>query len=748
MTGRKLKIVYTLTDEAPALATYSLLPFIKKYTEAADVEVELSDISLAARILAAFPENLTEDQRVPDALAELGELTKEEGANIIKLPNISASVPQLIEAIAELRAQGYDLPSYPEEPANDDEKAIQDRYAHVLGSSVNPVLREGNSDRRAPESVKQFARKHPHPMDKWSQASSTHVAHMRHGDFYHSEKSVTIDKGGNLKIELIADDGTATVLRDAVAVEDGEVVDGMFMNVAALREFLEEEYDGALRAGLLASLHMKATMMKVSDPIIFGHAVEVYYQDAFDKHRETFEKLGVNPNLGLASVQDKVSELTFSLRNEIDADLRRCHESRPGLAMVDSDRGITNLHVPSDIIVDASMPAMIRVGGKMWSADGNLRDTKAIIPDSCYATIYLEVINFCKHHDAFDPTTMGTVQNVGLMAQKAEEYGSHDKTFELPAGGTVRVTDESGTVLIEHTDLQKGDIWRMCQTKDAAIRDWVKLAVNRSRASGIPVVFWLDEHRGVPGQRGHDAQMIKKVEKYLSEHDTTGLDIQIMKLTLAMRHTLERVRHGENTISATGNVLRDYLTDLFPIMELGTSAKMYSIVPLMAGGGLYETGAGGSAPKHVQQFEAENHLRWDSLGEFLALTVSLEDIAAKTNNKQAKVLAAALDAATAKLLENNKSPSRKTHEPDNRASHYYLGMYWAEALAAQDDDPALKEQFAPLAQTLAENEEQIIRELVEIQGEPVDIGGYYHPDVDKAAAAMCPSPTLNGILAQ
>jgi len=747
MTDRQLKIVYTLTDEAPALATYSLLPFIKKYTEAADVAVELSDISLAARILAAFPERLSEEQQVPDALAELGELTKDEGANIIKLPNISASVPQLIEAIAELRSQGYDLPDYPEEPANDEEQAIQDRYAAVLGSAVNPVLREGNSDRRAPESVKQFARKHPHSMDKWSQASSTHVAHMRAGDFYHSEKSVTVDKGGNLRIELIQDNGEVTVLREAIPVEDGEVVDGMYMSVSALRKFLDEEYEGALRADLLASLHLKATMMKVSDPIIFGHAVEVYYQDAFEKHRETFEKLGVNPNLGLASVLEKVSGLSFSLRNEIEADLRKCHESRPGLAMVDSDKGITNLHVPSDIIVDASMPAMIRVGGKMWSADGNLRDTKAIIPDSCYATIYLEVINFCKHHDAFDPTTMGTVQNVGLMAQKAEEYGSHDKTFELPADGTVRVTDESGTVLIEHAGLDKGDIWRMCLTKDAAIQDWVKLAVNRSRTSGIPVVFWLDKYRGDPEQPGHDAQMIEKVKKYLAELDTEGLDIQIMKLTLAMRHTLERARHGEDTIAATGNVLRDYLTDLFPIMELGTSAKMYSIVPLMAGGGLYETGAGGSAPKHVQQFDAENHLRWDSLGEFLALTVSLYDIAEKSNNKRAKVLADALDAATGKLLENNKSPSRKTGEPDNRASHYYLGMYWAEALAAQDEDPALREQFAPLARALADNEEQIIRELVEIQGDPVDIGGYYHPDWDKADAAMRPSPTLNGILA-
>ena len=743
----QLKIVYTLTDEAPALATYSLLPFIKKYTEAADVDVELSDISLAARILAAFPEPLTDKQKVPDALAELGELTKEPGANIIKLPNISASVPQLMEAIAELQSQGYDIPNYPEEPSGDEEREIHSRYAFVLGSSVNPILRKGNSDRRAPDSVKAYARNHPHPMDKWSQASSTHVAHMRHGDFYHSEKSVTVEQAGKLKIELIGDDGAVTALREAVEVDAGEVVDGMYMDVAALREFLDAEYNGALRADLLASLHMKATMMKVSDPIIFGHAVEVYYQQAFDKHRATFDKLGVNPNLGLGSVLDKVSTLTFSLRNEIEADLRKCHESRPGLAMVDSDKGITNLHVPSDIIVDASMPAMIRVGGKMWSADGNLRDTKAIIPDSCYATIYLEIINFCKHHDAFDPTTMGTVQNVGLMAHKAEEYGSHDKTFELPASGTVRVTDESGQVLIEHQGVSKGDIWRMCQTKDEAIRDWVKLAVNRSRASDIPVVFWLDKYRGHPEQRGHDAQIIKKVKKYLKEHDTEGLDIQIMKLTLAMRHTLERAQHGEDTISATGNVLRDYLTDLFPIMELGTSAKMYSIVPLMSGGGLYETGAGGSAPKHVQQFEAENHLRWDSLGEFLALKVSLDDIAAKSNNARAAVLAEALDTATTKLLEENKSPSRKTHEPDNRASHYYLGMYWAQALAAQGQDAGLKAQFAPLAEALAANESQILSELVDIQGSPVDMGGYYHPDVAKVGAAMRPSATLNQILA-
>jgi len=746
MTEQKSKIVYTFTDEAPALATFSFLPIIEKFSSAADVEVELSDISLAARILAAFPENLSEEQRVSDALAELGNLTKEAGANIIKLPNISASVPQLIDAIAELKSQGYDIPDYPEEPVNEDEAAVQERYAIVLGSSVNPVLREGNSDRRAPESVKQYARAHPHPMTKWSQSSSTHVAHMREGDFYHSEKSVTIEGAGSLRIELRQEDGTVTVLKDAVPVLDGEVVDGMYMSVAALRRFLSEEYAGARQAGLLASLHMKATMMKVSDPIIFGHAVEVYYESAFDKHRETFEKLGVNPNLGLASVYDKVKDVTFSLRNDIEADLRACHEKMPGLAMVDSDRGITNLHVPSDIIVDASMPAMIRAGGKMWAADGNMRDTKAIIPDSCYATIYLEVINYCKHHDAFDPTTMGTVQNVGLMAQKAEEYGSHDKTFEIPASGTVQVVDEAGNVLIEHAGVERGDIWRMCQTKDAAIQDWVKLAVDRSRASGFPVVFWLDKHRGEAPQLGHDTQMIQKVRKYLADHDTDDLDIQIMALDLAIRHTLERTRHGENTIAATGNVLRDYLTDLFPIMELGTSAKMYSIVPLMQGGGLYETGAGGSAPKHVQQFVAENHLRWDSLGEFLALTVSLQDVAVKTSNERARILGDALDVATAKLLLENKSPSRVTGEPDNRASHYYLAMYWAEALAAQDEDEALRDEFAPLAEALVAAEEQILKELIDIQGKSVDLGGYYHPDLELASAAMRPSQTLNTIL--
>ncbi len=737
----KTRIVYTYTDEAPALATHSFLPFIKTFTKAADVDVVLSDISLAARILANFPEGLSAEQRVPDALAELGELTADPGANIIKLPNISASVPQLEEAIEELRSQGYTLPDFPQEPSTDEEHDIRARYAKVLGSSVNPVLREGNSDRRAPESVKRFAKNYPHPMGKWSQSSSTHVAHMRSGDFYHSEVSTAITKAGNLRIEHTKVDGTVTVLKESVPVLEGEVIDASFMNVKALRTFLDEELEGARRAGLLASLHLKATMMKVSDPIIFGHAVNVYYQDAFEKHADTFEELGVNPNLGLASIYDKVSTLSFSLRNEIEADLRACHERRPGLAMVDSDKGITNLHVPSDVIVDASMPAMVRSSGQMWAADGNLRDTKAIIPDSCYATLYQEVINFCKHHDAFDPTTMGTAQNVGLMAKKAEEYGSHDKTFELPADGTMRVLDEAGNVLLEHTGVEKGDIWRMSQTKDAAIRDWVALAVRRSRTSGIPAVFWLDKYRA------HDAQIIAKVEKYLQEEDTEGLDLQIMSIDTAVRHTMDRLRHGEDTISVTGNVLRDYLTDLFPILELGTSAKMYSIVPLMKGGGLYETGAGGSAPKHVQQFEAENHLRWDSLGEFLALTVSLEDLAEKNGNAQAKLLASALDAATEKLLANNKSPSRKTGEPDNRASHYYLATYWAEALAEQDADAGLQAKFAPMAKALNDNHDKILKELVDIQGKSVDMGGYYHPDSDKLDAAMRPSKTLNDILA-
>jgi isocitrate dehydrogenase len=734
------RIVYTYTDEAPALATHSFLPIIRKFTEAAGVEVELSDISLAARTLAAFPDYLKEDQRIPDNLGILGDLTGEPNANIIKLPNISASVPQLAECIEELQAQGYAVPDYPWKPETDEQREIQARYAKVLGSSVNPVLREGNSDRRAPAAVKRYAKKYPHSMGKWSQASSTHVAHMRAGDFYHTEQSVTVEKAQKLRIELVKEDGSVEVLKDGVAVEDGEVVDASFMDVRALRTFLEEEYAGAKRADLLASVHLKATMMKVSDPIIFGHAVHTYFREAFQKHADTFAELGVNPNLGMEHVYAKVKELGFSQRGEVEADLKACHEHRPGLAMVDSDKGITNLHVPSDVIVDASMPAMIRIGGKMWAADNTTKDTKAIIPDSCYATMYQEVINFCKHHDAFDPTTMGTVQNIGLMAKKAEEYGSHDTTFELPAPGRVRVVTDDGTVLLEHAGVRDGDIWRLCRTKDEAIRDWVGLAVRRSRASGIPAVFWLDKYRA------HDAQMIRKVEQYLPEHDTTGLDLQIMTIDTAVRHTMERIRHGENVIAVTGNVLRDYLTDLFPILELGTSAKMYSIVPLIEGGGLFETGAGGSAPKHVQQFEAENHLRWDSLGEFLALTVSLADIAVKGDNPRAKVLSDALDVATGKFLEENKSPSRKTGEPDNRASHYYLAMYWAEALAAQDDDADLKSAFAPLAKSMAENEEAIVKELVDCQGDAVDLKGYYHVDKKLADEAMRPSPTLNGLL--
>ena len=734
------RIIYTYTDEAPALATHSFLPIIRRFAEAADVEVELSDISLAARALAAFPEHLTEEQRVPDNLALLGELTGDPGCNIIKLPNISASVPQLVECVRELQAQGYALPDYPEHPASDEEREIKARYARVLGSAVNPVLREGNSDRRAPAAVKRYAKKFPHSMGKWSQASSTHVAHMRSGDFYHTEVSTTVEKGQDLRIELVAEDGTVTVMKEGVTIADGEVVDAAYMDVRALRTFLEEEYAGAKRAGLLASVHMKATMMKVSDPIIFGHAVWTYYRSAFEKHADTLAELGVNPNLGMGHVYEKIRELGFSKRNEVEEDFRACHEERPGLAMVDSDRGITNLHVPSDVIIDASMPAMIRIGGKMWAADNTTRDTKCIVPDSCYATMYQEVINFCKHHDAFDPTTMGTVQNIGLMAKKAQEYGSHDTTFELPAAGTMRVVDAEGNVLIQHEGVQQGDIWRLCRTKDEAIRDWVGLAVRRARESGIGAIFWLDPYRA------HDAQLIAKVETYLQDHDTTGLDIRIMSVDTAVRLTMERIRHHEDCIAVTGNVLRDYLTDLFPIMELGTSAKMYSIVPLMNGGGLYETGAGGSAPKHVQQFEAENHLRWDSLGEFLALAVSLADVANKTDNGRAKLLADALDLATGQFLEENKSPSRKTGEPDNRASHYYLAMFWAEALAAQDDDAELKAAFAPLAEAMRANEEQILADLVDCQGGPVDLKGYYHVDHALADAAMRPSATLNGII--
>ncbi len=739
MTKQISKIIYTLTDEAPALATYSLLPIVNTFASAADVAVETSDISLAARILAAFPERLSAEQKVSDALGELAELTQAADANIIKLPNISASIPQLGAAIAELQAKGYDIPNYPEAPKDDAEAEIKATYAKALGSAVNPVLREGNSDRRAPGAVKQYARSNPHSMGKWSQASRTHVAHMRSGDFYASDISTTMKQADKLKIELHAKDGSVSVLKE-VAVQDAEIISAQFMSTRLLRKFLDEEMEGARNAGLLFSLHLKATMMKVSDPIVFGHAVTVYFKEAWEKHGDTLRELGVDPDDGLGAALRKVDKLPYSKRAEIEYDLRRCYEARPMMAMVDSDKGITNLHVPSDVIVDASMPAMIRNGGKMWSADGKLQDTKAVIPDSCYATIYQEVINFCKHHDAFDPTTMGTVPNVGLMAQKAEEYGSHDKTFQLPADGTVRVVTSSGEVLLEHKDLEAGDVWRMFQAKDAPIQDWVKLAVTRARASGMPAVFWLDE------SRGHDAEMIKKVDKYLADHDTEGLRISILTPVRAIRYTMERLKQGKDTISVTGNVLRDYLTDLFPILELGTSAKMLSIVPLMAGGGLFETGAGGSAPKHVQQFVEEDHLRWDSLGEFLAIAVSFEDLAEKTGNEKAALLAKTLDEATGKLLESGKSPQRKVGQLDNRGSHFYLALYWAQALASQTENTEMQASFSGLAASLAENEEKIIQELKASQGQPVDMGGYFQPDVEKVREAMRPSATLNALV--
>ena len=740
MPKNKAKIIYTKTDEAPALATYSLLPIVNAFTAAAGINVETSDISLAARILSSFSKKLSDEQKVPDTLKELGELTLEPNANIIKLPNVSASIPQLQEAIAELQSQGYDIPDYPEIPQTPKEEAIKAKYSKVLGSAVNPVLRQGNSDRRAPAAVKEYARKHPHSMGKWSQSSRTHVAHMRSGDFYHSDISSTMENADTLRIELIEKDGAVTVLKKSVPVLEGEVVDAMFMSVKALRTFFEEEMEGARRAGLLFSLHVKATMMKVSHPIVFGHAVTVFFKDAFEKHAEIFKKIGVNPNDGIGNVYDKIKTLPFSVRSEIEEDLRACYEVRPEVAMVDSDRGITNLHVPSNVIVDASMPAMIRAGGKMWGTDGKLKDTKAVIPDSCYATIYQEAINFCKHHDAFDPTTMGTVQNVGLMAQKAEEYGSHDNTFELPANGTMRVVDSRGRILLQHKDLKKGDIWRLCLTKDAPIQDWVKLAVKRGKAADIPVVFWLDP------DRGHDTQMIAKVEKYLKEYDTKDLIIKIRTPDSAIRYTMERAKRGLDTISVTGNVLRDYLTDLFPILELGTSAKMLSVVPLMAGGGLFETGAGGSAPKHVQQFVEEDHLRWDSLGEFLAIAVSLEDLGEKSNNAKAKVLAKTLDLATGKLLEKGKSPSRRVGELDNRGSHFYLALYWSQAIAEQSEDKELQASFRKLAKSLEKNEKKIVAEINALQGQPVDMGGYYHPDIEKVAKAMRPSSTLNALI--
>ena len=740
MTKEISKIIYTKTDEAPALATYSLLPIVNAFTKAASVVVETSDLSLAARILSAFPEKLKGEQRANDALHELGELTQDPNANIIKLPNISASIPQLQEAIIELQSKGYDIPDYPESTKTPESIAIKNKYAKVLGSAVNPVLREGNSDRRAPGAVKQFARKHPHRMGKWSQSSRTHVAHMRSGDFYSSDIATTMKNAETVSIELVDSSGKKTLLKDNIAVQKGELVSAMFMSVKALRKFLDEEMEGARKADLLFSLHLKATMMKVSDPIIFGHAVTVYYENAFEKYASTLADLEVNPNDGVGSVFKKIDQLPYSKRVEAETEFRRCYEVRPEMAMVDSDRGITNLHVPSDIIVDASMPAMIRDGGMMWNAHGKLRSTKAVIPDTSYATIYQEVINFCKHHDAFDPTAMGTVPNVGLMAQKAEEYGSHDKTFEAPANGTIRIVTKSGEVVLQHENIEKGDIWRMCQAKDAPIQDWVKLAVKRARASDMPAIFWLD------AKRGHDAQMIEKVKRYLKDHDTEGLRIEIMTPERAIRLTMERLKGGKDTISVTGNVLRDYLTDLFPILELGTSAKMLSIVPLMAGGGLFETGAGGSAPKHVQQFVEEGHLRWDSLGEFLALTVSLEDIAIKTGNPKAQILADSLDRATGRLLETGKSPSRKVCELDNRGSHFYLALYWAEDLAAQKDDADLQKIFHELSQKLRDNEQLIVEELIACQGGKIDIGGYYQLDPVKVEKAMRPSETLNTLL--
>ncbi|AWW47494.1 NADP-dependent isocitrate dehydrogenase [Polynucleobacter paneuropaeus] len=739
MAAGKSKIIYTLTDEAPLLATGSFLPIIRAFTAPAGVEVAESDISVAARILAEFSDCLTPEQKVNDNLAELGKLTLLPDTNIIKLPNISASVPQLLAAIKELQAKGYALPNFPEDPKSDAEKSIRARYSKCLGSAVNPILREGNSDRRAPNAVKQFARKHPHSMGEWSQASRTHVSHMHGGDFYAGEKSMTLTKACEVKMDLVTKSGKTIVLKSKMPLQAGEIIDSMFMSKKALCEFYEKEIEDAYKTGMMLSLHVKATMMKVSHPIVFGHAVKIFYKEAFAKHAKLFEELGVNANNGMSSLYDKIKTLPESKREEIIQDLHACHEHRPALAMVDSAKGITNLHSPSDVIVDASMPAMIRVGGKMWGADGRLHDTKAVIPESTFARIYQEIINFCKTHGNFDPTTMGTVPNVGLMAQQAEEYGSHDKTFEIPEAGVARIVTEEGTVLLEQ-NVEEGDIWRMCQAKDAPIRDWVKLAVNRARLSNTPAVFWLDEYRP------HEAELIKKVKTYLQDYDLTGLDIQIMSQTRAMRYTLERVIRGKDTISVTGNILRDYLTDLFPIMELGTSAKMLSIVPLMAGGGLFETGAGGSAPKHVQQLVEENHLRWDSLGEFLALAVSLEDISDKTGNAKAKILAKTLDEATGKLLDNNKSPSPRTGELDNRGSQFYLAMYWAQALAAQTEDKELQAHFAPIAKALVEQESKIIDELKAVQGKPADIGGYFKPDPVKFAAVMRPSPTLNAII--
>ena len=739
MTTQSSKIIWTRIDEAPALATYSFLPIVQAFTKGTGVEVETSDISLAGRIIASFPERLTEAQRIPDNLTRLGELTLKPEANIIKLPNVSASVPQLKAAIKELQGKGYNLPDYPENPQTDEEKEIQARYSKVLGSAVNPVLREGNSDRRAPLSVKNFARKNPHKLGAWTAASKAEVAFMSSGDFYGNEKSVVMGGAGELKIELVAKDGTVKMLKDKLKVSAGEIVDGTFMSKNALRAFYAEQIEKAKKEGLLLSLHLKATMMKVSDPVLFGHAVSVFFEDVFAKHAETFKQLGVNPNMGLGDLYAKIKSLPEAKQAEIEADIQAEYAKRPALAMVDSDKGITNLHVPSDVIVDASMPVVIRDSGKMWNKDGKLQETLALVPDRCYSQMYQAMIEDCKKNGAYDPATMGSVPNVGLMAQKAEEYGSHPTTFVIPSDGTVRVVDAAGKTLIEH-QVEAGDIWRMSRVKDIPIQDWVKLAVNRARATGAPAVFWLDKNRA------HDANVIAKVETYLKNHDTAGLEIRILAPVEAIQYSVERIRQGKDTISVTGNVLRDYLTDLFPIIELGTSAKMLSIVPLLAGGGLFETGAGGSAPKHVQQFVKEGYLRWDSLGEFSALGASLEHLAVNFKNPKAQVLADALDVAIAKFLDNNKSPARKVGEIDNRGSHFYLALYWAEALAAQTKDAELQARFAKVAKAMQENEAKINAELIGAQGKPVDIGGYYLPDGEKAARAMRPSATLNAII--
>ncbi len=739
MTTNNGTIKYTTTDEAPALATYSWLPIIQAYTKGCGISIDPVDISLSGRVIANFPDNLKDNQKIPDHLAILGELAQTPEANIIKLPNISASIPQLQAAIKELKENGYDVPEYPEEPRDEAEKTIQKRYAKVLGSAVNPVLREGNSDRRSSASVKQYAQKNPQKMGAWSSDSKAEIACMNDGDFYGSERSVTIDEATNVKIEFVGADGSSTVLKEKIALLGGEVIDAGTMSAKALREFFEAQMQDAKEKGVLLSLHLKATMMKISDPVMFGHAVSVYYKELFAKHAATFEELGVNVNNGLADVYARIEKVPTEKKAEIEADIQAVYETRPELAMVDSDKGITNLHLPNNVIIDASVPVVVRDSGKMWGRDGKLHDTKALIPDRSYATMYQEVVEDCKKHGAFDPRVMGTVANVGLMAKKAEEYGSHDKTFFAPAAGAIRVVNDAGNTLLEH-NVEKLDIFRMCQTKDAPIKDWIKLAVNRARATGAPAVFWLDK------DRAHNAELIKKVEEYLPEHDTEGLELPILAPVDAMRFSLERIRAGKDTISVTGNVLRDYLTDLFPILELGTSSRMLSIVPLMKGGGLFETGAGGSAPKHVQQFLEENHLRWDSLGEFLALGVSFEHVANTCDNKKAQVLADTLDKAISAFLENKRSPSRKVHELDNRGSHFYLALYWAQALAEQSHDSELQARFAPIAQEMGDKEAKIVKELNSVQGRAVDIGGYYRPDSNLMTEAMRPCATFNAVL--